>query len=70
MRSQSLVATLECTGNGRFAFDPPADGEQWGLGAVSTAEWVGVPLTEILDRAGLTPGERSRPPVRLSLPAT
>ena len=55
MRSQTLVATLECAGNGRFAFDPPADGEQWHLGAVSTAEWTGVPLTEILDRAGTTP---------------
>jgi DMSO/TMAO reductase YedYZ molybdopterin-dependent catalytic subunit len=55
MRSQTLVATLECAGNGRSAFDPPADGEQWRLGAVSTAEWAGVPLTEILDRAGIRP---------------
>jgi DMSO/TMAO reductase YedYZ molybdopterin-dependent catalytic subunit/rhodanese-related sulfurtransferase len=54
MRSETLVATLECAGNGRSAFDPPADGEQWQLGAVSTAEWTGVPLAEILDRAGLT----------------
>lgn len=53
--SQTLVATLECAGNGRSAFDPPADGEQWQLGAVSTAEWTGVPLTEILDRAGIMP---------------
>lgn len=55
MRSETLVATLECAGNGRSAFDPPAEGEQWQLGAVSTAEWTGVPLAEILDRAGLTP---------------
>jgi DMSO/TMAO reductase YedYZ molybdopterin-dependent catalytic subunit len=55
MRSETLVATLECAGNGRSAFDPPADGEQWQLGAVSTAEWTGVPLAEILDHAGLTP---------------
>jgi DMSO/TMAO reductase YedYZ molybdopterin-dependent catalytic subunit/rhodanese-related sulfurtransferase len=54
MRSETLVATLECAGNGRSAFDPPADGEQWQLGAVSTAEWTGVPLAEILDRVGLT----------------
>jgi DMSO/TMAO reductase YedYZ molybdopterin-dependent catalytic subunit/rhodanese-related sulfurtransferase len=53
MRSETLVATLECAGNGRSAFDPPTDGEQWQLGAVSTAEWTGVPLTETLDRAGL-----------------
>jgi DMSO/TMAO reductase YedYZ molybdopterin-dependent catalytic subunit/rhodanese-related sulfurtransferase len=55
MRSETLVATLECAGNGRSAFDPPAEGEQWQLGAASTAEWTGVPLAEILDRAGLTP---------------
>jgi DMSO/TMAO reductase YedYZ molybdopterin-dependent catalytic subunit len=55
MRSETLVATLECAGNGRSAFDPPADGEQWQLGAVSTAEWTGVPLAEILDHAGVTP---------------
>jgi DMSO/TMAO reductase YedYZ molybdopterin-dependent catalytic subunit len=58
MRSQILVATLECAGNGRSAFTPPAEGEQWHLGAVSTAEWAGVPLTEILERAGITPGAR------------
>jgi DMSO/TMAO reductase YedYZ molybdopterin-dependent catalytic subunit/rhodanese-related sulfurtransferase len=55
MRSETLVATLECAGNGRSAFDPPAEGEQWQLGAVSTAEWTGVPLAEILDRACLAP---------------
>ncbi len=53
MPSQSLVATLECAGNGRVHFDPPVDGEQWRFGAASTAEWTGVPLVEILDRAGL-----------------
>ena len=52
MRSETLVATLECAGNGRSAFDPSVEGEQWQLGAVSTAEWTGVPLAEILDRAG------------------
>jgi rhodanese-related sulfurtransferase/DMSO/TMAO reductase YedYZ molybdopterin-dependent catalytic subunit/glyoxylase-like metal-dependent hydrolase (beta-lactamase superfamily II) len=51
MRSHTLVATLECAGNGRSGFDPPVEGEQWRLGAVSTAEWTGVPLVEILDRA-------------------
>ena len=29
MPSQSLVATLECPGNGRTLFDPPVAGEQW-----------------------------------------
>src|SRR5205814_1795502 len=52
MRSKTLAVTLECAGNGRGLFDRPSEGEQWGLGAVSTAEWTGVPLVEILDRAG------------------
>ena len=51
MPSHTLVATLECAGNGRSMFDPPTDGEQWRLGAASTAEWTGVPLVEVLDRA-------------------
>ena len=55
MPSQTLVATLECAGNGRSMFSPSVDGEQWRLGAVSTAEWTGVPLVEVLDRAGPQP---------------
>ena len=58
MRSQTLVVTLECAGNGRVQFDPPIQGEKWDLGAVSTAEWTGVPLVEILDRAGVRSGAR------------
>jgi DMSO/TMAO reductase YedYZ molybdopterin-dependent catalytic subunit len=56
MRSQTLVVTLECAGNGRSLLDPPIDGEKWELGAVSTAEWIGVPLVEVLDRAGIKAG--------------
>jgi DMSO/TMAO reductase YedYZ molybdopterin-dependent catalytic subunit len=51
--SQTLVATLECAGNGRTLFEPPIAGEKWNLGAVSTAEWTGVPLVEVFDRAGV-----------------
>jgi DMSO/TMAO reductase YedYZ molybdopterin-dependent catalytic subunit len=58
MRSQTLVATLECAGNGRSRFRPPTPGEQWRLGAVSTAEWTGVPLADVLDRC--RPGARAR----------
>ena len=53
MPSETAVVTLECAGNGRAELWPPAPGEQWGLGAVGTAEWTGVPLTEVLDRAGV-----------------
>ena len=31
--------TLECGGNGRSEFDPPAKGNQWTIGAVSCATW-------------------------------
>lgn len=58
MRSHSLVVTLECAGNGRVLFDPPIEGEKWELGAVSTAEWTGVPLVEILKQAGMAAGAR------------
>jgi DMSO/TMAO reductase YedYZ molybdopterin-dependent catalytic subunit len=53
MPSKTQVVTLECAGNGRALFERPTEGEKWGLGAVSTAEWTGVPLVEILDRAGV-----------------
>jgi DMSO/TMAO reductase YedYZ molybdopterin-dependent catalytic subunit len=58
MRSETLVVTLECAGNGRSLLDPPVEGEKWRLGAVSTAEWTGVPLSEVLDRAGIQPNAR------------
>jgi DMSO/TMAO reductase YedYZ molybdopterin-dependent catalytic subunit len=53
MRSETLMVTLECAGNGRAVLAPRVEGEQWRLGAVSTAEWTGVPLVEVLDRAGV-----------------
>ena len=58
MRSETRVVTLECAGNGRTLLDPPTEGEKWNLGAVSTAEWTGVPLVEVLDRAGIPPAAR------------
>jgi DMSO/TMAO reductase YedYZ molybdopterin-dependent catalytic subunit len=56
--AETEVVTLECAGNSRRMFQPPAPGEQWGFGAVSTAEWTGVPLAEVLRRAGVRPGAR------------
>jgi DMSO/TMAO reductase YedYZ molybdopterin-dependent catalytic subunit len=53
MPSVTTVVTLECAGNGRAGLWPPVPGEQWGLGAAGTAEWTGVALTEMLDRAGI-----------------
>jgi sulfite oxidase len=74
------VATLACSGNGRSGFEPRPPGVPWGFGAISTAEWDGVRLRDVLERAGI--GERDahavfdgcdeapdaeRPPFRRSL---
>ncbi|MEP5341308.1 MAG: sulfite oxidase [Algibacter sp.] len=45
--------TLECGGNGRSEFNPPAKGNQWTIGAVSCAEWTGVRLKDILEDTGI-----------------
>ncbi|WP_298485581.1 sulfite oxidase [uncultured Maribacter sp.] len=45
--------TLECGGNGRSEFDPPAKGNQWTIGAVSCANWTGVRLKDVLEDAGI-----------------
>lgn len=53
----SVIRYVECAGNGRSFFEGTygrrASGTQWRLGAVGVAEWTGVPLREVLDRAGL-----------------
>ena len=46
--------TLECGGNGRREFNPPAKGNQWGLGAVGCAAWTGVRLKDVLNDVGIT----------------
>jgi DMSO/TMAO reductase YedYZ molybdopterin-dependent catalytic subunit len=51
--SETRVATLECAGNGRVFLVPQVAGAQWELGAVGNAEWTGVPLAALLERAGL-----------------
>jgi DMSO/TMAO reductase YedYZ molybdopterin-dependent catalytic subunit len=51
--ARTVTATLECAGNGRAFLTPTARGVQWQLGAVSNAEWTGVPLATVLERAGL-----------------
>src|SRR5260370_40784133 len=79
--AKTVVATLECAGNSRVFLVPQMPGAQWELGAVGTAEWTGVPLATLLDRAGLTgnacegvlegadrgqPAEKPRPPEPIS----
>ena len=51
--SRTLAVTLECAGNARKFLQPPAPGEQWGLGAVGTAEWTGAALRSVMERAWL-----------------
>ncbi|MDQ3810328.1 MAG: molybdopterin-dependent oxidoreductase, partial [Chloroflexota bacterium] len=47
---------LECAGNGRSHFDPPAEGNQWNDFAVGNAVFTGVPLRTLLERAQVLPG--------------
>ena len=51
LESRTIPVTLECAGNNRDFLEPKVKGVQWGLGAVGTAEWTGVPLSVLLDRA-------------------
>src|SRR6266571_1567262 len=55
LESLTVPVTLECAGNNRNFLEPKVKGVQWGLGAVGTAEWTGVPLSLLLDRAGMKP---------------
>jgi DMSO/TMAO reductase YedYZ molybdopterin-dependent catalytic subunit len=81
MRSETRIATLECAGNSRVFLVPQVRGAQWELGAVGNAEWTGVPLRALLERAGLEddvcevvlegadrgmPAEEPRPPGPIS----
>ncbi len=57
-RKVTYVLQLECGGNGRSAFDPPARGNQWTTGGVGCASWGGVALGEVLKAAGLKPAAK------------
>src|SRR6195256_2547131 len=54
MPAETRVAILECAGNSRVFLVPQVQGAQWELGAAGNAEWTGVPLHVLLERAGLT----------------
>ncbi|HEV3079947.1 MAG TPA: sulfite oxidase [Gemmataceae bacterium] len=54
--SRTQSAVLECSGNSRVFLVPRAEGVPWELGAVSNAEWTGVPLAAVLDQAGVKSG--------------
>lgn len=52
-RAYTYQLVLECGGNGRAGFYPPASGNQWKEGAVYCAEWTGVRLRDILADVGI-----------------
>jgi len=56
LRAETTVRRfVECAGNGRVFFDElgrqKAEGTQWRLGAIGVADWTGVPLGAVLERA-------------------
>ena len=55
MPACTLRVTLECAGNGRGQMAPRYPSVPWLEEGVSTAEWTGVRLAQLLARAGLCP---------------
>jgi DMSO/TMAO reductase YedYZ molybdopterin-dependent catalytic subunit len=58
LESKKVPVTLECAGNNRNFLERKVKGVQWGLGAVGNAEWTGVSLSLLLDRAGVKSSAR------------
>jgi DMSO/TMAO reductase YedYZ molybdopterin-dependent catalytic subunit len=50
---RTVFCTLECAGNGRSFLQPLVPGVQWGAGAIGHAEWTGVPVRLLLEKAGI-----------------
>ena len=50
----TLQLQIECGGNGRSEFHPPARGNQWTTGAVACPRWTGVRLKDVVDYCGIT----------------
>jgi DMSO/TMAO reductase YedYZ molybdopterin-dependent catalytic subunit len=54
MPAQTLAVTMECAGNGRARLHPRPLSNPWLYEAIGTAEWMGTPLSPLLERAGLS----------------
>lgn len=52
-KAYTRALVLECGGNGRAGFQPPASGNQWTLGGVGCALYMGVLLKDVLKTAGV-----------------
>lgn len=59
MPARTTTAVIECAGNGRRFFadqqGQQPSGTPWRLGGIGAARWRGVPLADVLDRAGIQP---------------
>ena len=59
----TVARAIECAGNGRSFFElmqrRKIEGTQWKLGGIGVAEWTGVPLRALLERAVLRPSART-----------
>lgn len=57
MPSKTVTRFIECAGNCRSLFHKvlgaPAQGTQWTTGGYGVAEWSGVPLADVLEKAGI-----------------
>ena len=51
-----IAAVNQCSGNSRGLFQPRVPGGQWANGAMGNANWTGVRLRDVLDRAGVKAG--------------
>ena len=69
MPQVTLTRTMECAGNGRRFykehFGVEGEGGQWRMGAMGCAEWTGVRLRDVLQRAGVKPRARDVMPIGL-----
>lgn len=78
-----LQLVIECGGNGRAEFYPPASGNQWTVGAVGCPLWTGIRLADVLDDCGVRDdavyvayhgadvhlsGDRSKSPISRGVP--
>lgn len=52
-KHHTMQLQLECGGNGRSEFTPPARGNQWSTGAIGCPEWTGVRIKDVLEYVGV-----------------
>ena len=52
-QARTYQLQLECAGNGRSRYFPPAPGMQWTTGAIGCPRWTGVRVRDVLERCGI-----------------